>query len=151
MGPCLQREILNQVWGDMQERGSREGGGKGLRANRRPDRGSPPLLLGTKAEPQPPVFQGALAPRPGLAQAGGSRAVFLSTFTAWSEGPRFLPDQLQPRPASPPAHFSMWTLWAEGEALKPSWGVWDTHRARPRSTGSKSAGLCSRPAAGRWQ
>ena len=102
----------------------------------------------------PSVFQGALAPRPGPAQAlpgrrqpCGLSAVFLSTFTAWSEGPRFPPDQLQPHPASPPAHFSMWTLWAEGEALKPSWGVWDTHRARPRSPGSKSAGLRSRPAA----
>ena len=36
VGPCLQREILNEVWGEMQERGSREGGGKGLRANGEP-------------------------------------------------------------------------------------------------------------------
>lgn len=143
MGPCLRREILNEVWGDVQERGSREGGGKGLRANRGPDCGSPPLLLGTKAGPQAPsshpsVFQGALAPNqgwshtpspaqalPGRRQPCGLSAVFLRAFTAWNEGsrqgPRFLPDQLHPRPASPPTHFSMWTLWAEGKALKPSW------------------------------
>lgn len=84
MGPCLWREILNEVWGDVQERGSREGGGKGLRANRGPDHSSPALLLGTKAGPQPPPptplsSKGPLprAPaRPRLSQAGGSRAAF---------------------------------------------------------------------------
>ena len=173
VGPCLQREILNEVWGEMQERGSREGGGKGLRANGEPyarvQCASTPFAA---PSPQPPSFQPlcvltgralvpnqewSRAPAPAQALSGrkqpcGPSGGFPKSFYCGQQGkqpgPRLLPHPLHPCPASPPSRFSMWTLWEGGKLWKPPWWVWDGHRARPRSTENSAQGSCSRAARG---
>ena len=66
VGPCLQREILNEVWGEMQERGSREGGGKGLRANGEPS----PRVQCASTPFAPPGPQPRLLPAPAGSEPG---------------------------------------------------------------------------------